>query len=87
MSPLEAMAAGKPVIAMAEGGSLETVVHRSTGWCVEVTISPARLFDAVEALEQLEPPSMRTACEERAQLLDQGHFVTRMLHVLVGVPP
>lgn len=30
--PVEAMAAGKPVIALGEGGALETVVHGKTGW-------------------------------------------------------
>lgn len=45
---IEAMAMGRPVIATAHGGSLETVVHKETGWLVQ----PADVRDMTRALEE-----------------------------------
>ncbi len=46
----EAMAMGKPVIATAHGGSLETVIDRQTGWLVRPS-DPADMARAMnEAL-------------------------------------
>lgn len=51
--PLEAMASGRPVIAFAEGGALETVRDRETGlFFYEQT--PDALTDAVARFEQIE---------------------------------
>jgi glycosyltransferase involved in cell wall biosynthesis len=48
---VEAMAMGKPVIATAHGGSLETVVHGENGWLVEPS-DPEKLAQAIdEALD------------------------------------
>lgn len=44
---IEAMAMGKPVIATAHGGSLETVVHGKTGWLVK----PADSEDMAKAID------------------------------------
>ncbi len=53
---VEAMAMGKPVIATAHGGSLETVVHGETGWLV-MPSSPeemaVRIDDALSNLEEI----------------------------------
>ena len=46
--PLEAMARGCPVIAVASGGPLETVVHRQTGFLAEGT--PMEYANAVVML-------------------------------------
>lgn len=48
--PLEAMASGKPVIALAEGGALETVVEKITGiffheQSVDALLSALRVFE------------------------------------------
>ncbi len=85
MSPIEAMSAGKPVIAAAEGGLLETVVHQRTGWLVDGVVTPERVLDAVEALEQIGPASMREACEQRAQAFDASEFEGRMLQMLRSI--
>lgn len=44
---IEAMAMGKPVIATAHGGSLETVVENKTGWLVP-PLDPAAMCGAIE---------------------------------------
>lgn len=44
---VEAMAMGKPVIATAHGGSLETVIHRENGWLVQPS-DPQALAEAID---------------------------------------
>jgi glycosyltransferase involved in cell wall biosynthesis len=85
MSPVEAMSAGKPVIAAAEGGLLETVVHRRTGWLLDGEVTPERVVGAVEALEQIGLASMREACERRAQAFGACEFKGRMLQMMRSV--
>jgi len=50
---IEAMAMGKPVIATAHGGSLETVVEQETGWLVQPSdpADMARALDEALAME------------------------------------
>ena len=75
MSPVECMAAGKPVIGVAEGGLLETVVHGQTGVLIQGLPDPEKLQAAVQALELLGPANMRSACEARAAQFDELCFV------------
>jgi glycosyltransferase involved in cell wall biosynthesis len=48
--PLEVMASGRPVIAYAEGGALETVIRNRTGVFFDVQSSKS-LLDAIESFE------------------------------------
>lgn len=75
MSPVECMAAGKPVIGVAEGGLLETVVHGQTGVLIQGEPTPDKLCAAVQELELLDSAPMRSACEVRAAQFDETHFV------------
>ncbi|MDH3328405.1 MAG: glycosyltransferase family 4 protein [Desulfobulbaceae bacterium] len=60
----EAMAMGKPVIATAHGGSLETVVNGETGWLV----TPSSAEDMARALnEAIADPDQRKAFGEAGQ--------------------
>jgi glycosyltransferase involved in cell wall biosynthesis len=56
MIPVEAQAAGCPVIGLARGGLLETVVHGSTGFLVH-GLDPAGYVAAVRDLDELDPQS------------------------------
>jgi glycosyltransferase involved in cell wall biosynthesis len=74
---IEAMAMGRPVIATAHGGSLETVVQSKTGWLVK----PADAADLTRALrEALSLPRERLlalgACGRERVL---RHFTTRAM--------
>lgn len=82
LSPVEAMAAGKPVLGVAEGGLLETVLHGQTGWLVNGDENPQTLIDGLEQLELLNPPSLRSACEQRARVFDAQNFIARMQNYL-----
>ncbi len=81
MTPVEAMASGKAVVAVDEGGYRETIVPGKTGWLVPA--DPAALAAAVTRATPDTLESMRTACEERARAFDVSVFVDRM-RALVG---
>jgi len=68
MSPVESMAAGKPVIGVAEGGLRETVVPGKTGMLLppEAAEDPEALREVVRALDGPAARAMQSACEARA---------------------
>lgn len=75
ITPLEAMASGRPVIALGKGGALETVVDGKTGlFFAEPT--PAALVAAVTRSEQMrwDPAVIRG----RALEFDRGKFKHRL---------
>lgn len=82
MSPVEAMAAGKPVLGVAEGGLVETVLHGETGVLIEGDPTPEKLVAAVNALEAMNSFELRIACEARAKLFDESLFFERLSEVL-----
>jgi len=67
ITPLEAMASGKPVVAVKEGGYLETVIDGYTGIFVTPTVS--EIIDAVNLIST-NPSKYRKACEKQAQRFD-----------------
>lgn len=84
MSPVESMAAGKPVIGVAEGGLLETVVPGETGILVRSGFSAEDLVAAVETLDEAKTLRMRAACEARAQRFTRHRFLTEMRALVEG---
>jgi glycosyltransferase involved in cell wall biosynthesis len=85
MSPVESMAAGKPVIGVAEGGLLETVVHDQTGLLINTPPTPERVMAAVTALTPERALAMRGACEARAKLFTIERFTTSIQAAVQGV--
>ncbi len=65
ISPLQAMAAGRPVIAYAAGGALETIVPGETGAFFDEQSVPA-IIDAVESFdtESVSPAKIRRHAEQ-----------------------
>jgi glycosyltransferase involved in cell wall biosynthesis len=82
MSAVESMAAGKPVIGVAEGGLLETVHDQQTGLLIPSEPSLAALIDAVMRMTPAYAQAMREACEQRAVSFGRQVFRTRMRSVL-----
>ncbi len=76
MTPVEAMASGKAVVAVDEGGYRETVVPGRTGWLVPANADTLAETIAAATPERLQ--SMRPACEARAREFDVGRFVAAM---------
>jgi len=85
MSPVESMAAGKPVLGVAEGGLLETIVAGETGVLLPAAFSIADIVDAVRELTPTRALQMRTACEQRAQQFSQTRFITEMQEYLARI--
>ena len=78
MSPVEAMAAGKPVIGVSEGGLLETVIDGETGALITESLNIDSLMDAVRQLSPRRCQQMRAACENQASRFSREIFVSRM---------
>jgi glycosyltransferase involved in cell wall biosynthesis len=75
MSVIEAMASGKPVIAVREGGYAETVIDGGTGSLIDAD-SRAIVRAVKEVSRGL--PKYREACIEQATKFDVSVFLSRM---------
>lgn len=78
MSPVESMAAGKPVLGVKQGGLLETVVHEETGYLIP---APADVENVIEGVRFLSPENslaLREKCIEAARKFDQNIFLQKM---------
>ena len=75
LTPIEAMASGKPVVAVNEGGFRETVVHGKTGLLVE-----ADRDELVRAIKEIskDPQQYKNACNRRAADFDTSIFLEKM---------
>jgi glycosyltransferase involved in cell wall biosynthesis len=82
MSPVESLAAGKPVLGVAEGGVLETLVHGETGILIPANPSPEDLITAVHELNPKRALGMRELCEQRARTFDTKIFLEKMSPLL-----
>ena len=81
LTPLEAMASGKPVVAVNEGGFRETVTPQ-TGILVEP--SQEIIINAIKTISR-NPESYREACIARAREFDLMHFRNRMKKAVENV--
>ena len=79
LSPLEAMAAGKPVIVAASGTLPETVIHGVTGLHVSEPVTAEKIVLAVRELERIGPVNMRAEAERRARQFDVSEFQRAMV--------
>lgn len=82
ISPVESMAAGKPVIGVNEGGVVETVIDGKTGLlCPE---NP-KLEDVISAVKKMTPEyalKLKANCTQRAQLFSADIFIDKMQQLL-----
>ncbi len=82
MSPVESMAAGKPVIGVAEGGLLETVVPNETGFLLRPPPTVEAIIAAIHEMTPNRALEMRSACERRAELFTQEIFLEKLCSCL-----
>jgi len=83
--PLEAMASGRPVIAFARGGALETVVDGKTGlFFTEQTVES--LADALKRFETLVDSLSPEGIRAHALKFEPGRFRSEILNFLSHLP-
>jgi glycosyltransferase involved in cell wall biosynthesis len=84
MTPVEAMAAGKPVVAVDEGGFRETIVDGETGLLVEPDVES--IVNALRLIS-VSPEGFHDKCIERAELFSLEKFeVSIKAAVLKNLP-
>ncbi len=82
MSPVEAMAAGKPVIAPNEGGCKETIIDKETVILLD-DIDSDKIVRAIKKLFQrldIDPGIFVTTCQEQARRFDIKIFIDQVEH-------
>ncbi|MEK7562256.1 MAG: glycosyltransferase, partial [Patescibacteria group bacterium] len=80
MTPVEAMASGKPVIAPNEGGYKETIINNKTGFLID-KINEEKLARAIKKLSETlgkNPGKFKTACQNQAKKFDVKIFVEKI---------
>lgn len=87
LSPVESMAAGKPVIGVREGGLRETVQHARTGLLLAPDFRRDDLCDAVSAMNAQRSRDMRDACERRAGEFSTARFRQRLIDICAPAAP
>ena len=76
ITPVEAMAAGKCVLATDEGGYRETVVDGKTGFLLPPDAN--RIAAKIRELDEVTLDSMRGACIGQARMFDETVFLEKM---------
>lgn len=79
LTPVEAMASGKPVVAVNEGGFKETILQGRTGLLVDA--DKEKLIEAVKAVSR-NPGKYKEACLKRAKEFDTSVFVEKIKRLL-----
>ncbi|MER0240303.1 glycosyltransferase [Fulvimarina sp. MAC8] len=82
ISPVESMAAGKPVIGVAEGGLKETILHDETGFLLPAGFKPDDIAAAVTTLTPERALAMRSACEKQAEQFSLARFLEGMRAII-----
>jgi len=82
MSAVEAMAAGKPLIGVAEGGLRESVVDQRTGLLLPADPSAETIAEAVGRMSAERALSMRAACEARAAEFSRARFLDAFRNII-----
>ncbi len=75
MAPVEAMASGKPVVGIKDGGCLETVIDGSTGLLVNPYVS--EIVESISIISK-EPYKFKDKCIEQSKKFDKGVFLKQM---------
>lgn len=81
MNAVEAMASGKPVIAVREGGYVETVVDGSTGYLIDADSSA--IVHAVKEVSR-DPLKYKDSCIGQGRKFDVSLFISKMKAMVDG---
>jgi glycosyltransferase involved in cell wall biosynthesis len=82
MTPIESMAAGKPVIGVRAGGLVESIEHNETGILIPPTPVKEDVIEAVEQLDKRNAKIMMSSCQKRAKQFDVNIFISKISEIL-----
>jgi glycosyltransferase involved in cell wall biosynthesis len=82
MSTVEAMAAGKPIVGVNEGGLKESMIDGVTGLLLPPDPSVDMIVKAISTLSAQASAAMRTACENRAARFSEARFLSEVRDLL-----
>ena len=78
MNIIEAMAAGKPVVAVNEGGHKESVIHGKTGYLVEPNVN-----SIIEGINKIQnPESFKENCIAQSNNFSRQKFTTEIKKII-----
>jgi len=75
MAVVEAMACGKPIVAVNEGGFKETVLNNETGFLVDA--DPEKIIEAIKKISK-EPEKFKENCKKQALKFDSKKFFEKI---------
>lgn len=84
MSPVESMAAGKPVICSGHGGPTESVIDGETGLYIAEDDIEQSLIDCVNKLDTNNAVKMQFACQDRAEKFSETSFHKQIQRYVLG---
>ncbi len=82
MSPVESMAAGKPVIWVDDGGLKETILDKMTWYMISKTAKIEDIEKAVQYMTSEKAMSMKDACQKRADDFGIESFETALKEIV-----
>lgn len=82
MTQLEANAAGKPVLGVAEGGLLETIINNQTGILIPTNPNEDDLIKTIKKMTYDWCSARRKICEDHAQKFSQEIFIQKIKKVI-----
>lgn len=82
ISPIESMAAGKPVIGVNEGGLKESISDGVTGFLCSENLTVRDIVDAVIRVDKVEALSMKYNCMESAKRFSEEIFLDKVKKLL-----
>lgn len=84
MSPVESMAAGKPVICSGHGGPTESVIDGETGIYISESNIQQSIIDSVTKLDVNKAAAMKKACENRSSMFSEEIFHQKIQKYVLG---
>lgn len=82
LTPIEAMASGKPTVAAKEGGYLETIDDGVTGILVDATESA--IIEGVKLIS-MDPEKYKYECEKKAKDFDIPPFIKKIENIIYSI--
>lgn len=74
----EIMSAGKPVLGVAEGGLLQTIIHKETGYLVPANPNEKDMVEGIRWIDSSDKKVVRKASEQQAEKFASHVFFDKM---------